>query len=283
MPTLFVLGNGFDLNHGLPTKYDPDLKILALKAERYAGEWESYSIEGDLWSAVEEGLAHPDIESVIQYLEQFAPDYSSERETDRDGVVFEAEQLLAFPLNEFAERADAQLHSTEPSPSFVRLFCPNDSFLTFNYTHTLEHLYNVDSSRVLHVHGEVGESPLILGYSPKSLSGTQILHQWDEEENFDFYVSSAHQIVEERLRSFEKVYQTAAVHDFIRRFQEPPNRIVVYGHSFGTVDRPYFALLLEHFSEARWTILGHSMNSLDDACGAFDDYGFAVQYDAEVY
>lgn len=283
MPNLFVLGNGFDLNHGLPTRYDPHLKTLAIAAERYVGEWENYSIEGDLWSSVEEGLAHPDVDSVIEYLAQFAPDYTSDRESDRDGVVVEAEQLLHFPLDDFARRADARLDEAAPLPKFTRLFQPGDFFLTFNYTHTLERLYDVEPSQILHVHGEVGRSPLILGYAPKSLRGAETLHAWDNEETFDFYFSSAHGIVEDRLRTFEKVYQTAAVDDFVSRMPEPPNHIVAYGHSFGSVDRPYFALLRQQFDEARWTISAYSTLALQEACTAFDDYDLAVQYDGMVH
>lgn len=121
MSTLFVLGNGFDLHHSLPTKYDPDLKRLAIKAERFLGEWERYSIAGDLWSDVEDQLAHPDVHLVLEHLEQHAPNYLSDRESDRDGIIHEAEQLLSFPFDEFAQNADVQLATVDRHEKFAQL------------------------------------------------------------------------------------------------------------------------------------------------------------------
>ncbi|HIT89336.1 MAG TPA: hypothetical protein IAC41_02810 [Candidatus Merdenecus merdavium] len=38
---LFILGNGFDLAHKLPTRFDPDLKNIAPKYEQY-NFWDIY-------------------------------------------------------------------------------------------------------------------------------------------------------------------------------------------------------------------------------------------------
>ena len=178
MSTLYVLGNGFDLSHGLPTSYDPDLKKLAIQGERFSGEWEGYSINADLWSGVEEHLAHPDVDLILNHLGSFSPDLSSDRESDRDSIVHEAEKLLEFPLERFAELADEKLDTTEPDAKFVNLFRADDYYLTFNYTHTLECLYEIPSSHILHLHGEVGVSPLIIGYEPGSLKRIALLDDW---------------------------------------------------------------------------------------------------------
>ena len=39
---LFIIGNGFDLAHGLPTKFDPDFKVIAEKNESNPYFWELY-------------------------------------------------------------------------------------------------------------------------------------------------------------------------------------------------------------------------------------------------
>lgn len=38
---LFVIGNGFDLAHNLPTRFDPDFKNIATKCESESF-WELY-------------------------------------------------------------------------------------------------------------------------------------------------------------------------------------------------------------------------------------------------
>ena len=143
MVALHVLGNGFDLRHDLPTAYTPHLKKIAVEAERFHGEWECYSDAEDLWSDVEANLAHPDMDMLLQHLESYAPDLLSEREGDRDGIIHEAEQLLDFPLEEFARRADEALETRNPLGIFQKIFGPRDYFLNFNYTHTLERLYGL--------------------------------------------------------------------------------------------------------------------------------------------
>jgi hypothetical protein len=282
MSTLFVLGNGFDLHHSLPTKYDPDLKRLAIKAERFPGEWESYSIAGDLWSDVEDQLAHPDVHLVLEHLEQHAPNYLSDRESDRDGIIHEAEQLLSFPLDEFAQNADVRLATVDRHEKFAQLFQPDDHFLTFNYTHTLEVLYGMAPSRVLHLHGEVGVSRLILGYAPGSLQGTEILHQFDDEENFEFYQSSAYGAVARRIAAFEKAYQHEAMIEFIDRIHQSTSRVMVFGHSFGGVDRPYFDHLARAFNDVSWTLCAHDDQALVDVCRAMDAYGLGITYECYV-
>lgn len=139
MPTLYILGNGFDLQHDLPTRYTPHLKDLAVRQERFRGEWNYYSDVEDLWSDVEANLAYPDIDTLVQHLEQYAPDMLSDRESDRDGIIHEAQQLLHFPLEDFAQIADEAVASAEKIEKFQRFFDSDGYFLTFNYTHTLEY------------------------------------------------------------------------------------------------------------------------------------------------
>jgi hypothetical protein len=280
--TLYVLGNGFDLQHDLPTNYNPDLKAIAVSEERFIGEWESYSIEGDLWSDVESQLAHPDFDLVLEHLEQYAPDLLSDRESDRDGIIYEAGQLLSFPLDAFAQIADDELERASTNSKFTGLFRPDDYFLTFNYTHTLQYLYGVDPSRILHLHGEVGVSRLILGYAPGSLQGSEVLRQWDDEENFEFYRSRAYETVARRLADFEKVYQHEAAKDFISRITQPPSRVLIYGHSFGIVDKPYFDQLAREFRDVTWVVCAYTDRALDDVCRALDTYGLDIAYERYV-
>jgi hypothetical protein len=280
--SLFVLGNGFDLQHHLPTSYDPYLKDLAIEAERFPGEWESYSIAGNFWAAVEEGLAYPDVDMVLEYLEQYAPDLLSDRESDRDAIIHEAEQLLSFPLDEFAQNADAELENSETQEKFAGLFRQGDHFLTFNYTHTLQRLYGIAPSRILHLHGEVGVSRLILGYAPGALQGTEALGKWDSEENFEFYRSRAYEAVARRMADFEKTYQHEAMTEFIGQIPSSLSRIMIYGHSFGSVDKPYFDSLARRFDGVPWTVFAYNDQALGDACRALDAYRLGVAYEGHV-
>ena len=57
MSRLYIIGNGFDLLHKLPTKFDPDFKNIAEKNEVISQFWSLYSSYGDeIWSDFEMNL-----------------------------------------------------------------------------------------------------------------------------------------------------------------------------------------------------------------------------------
>lgn len=57
---LYIIGNGFDLAHNLPTRFDPDFKNITSKYE-FENFWELYqSDENDIWSDFENLLGCPD-------------------------------------------------------------------------------------------------------------------------------------------------------------------------------------------------------------------------------
>ncbi|WP_182142390.1 AbiH family protein [Schaalia sp. JY-X169] len=283
MDTLHILGNGFDLQHGLPTSYLQDFKKLAVRDEHFPGEWECFSEVDDFWSDVEANLSKLDTSALIEHLEQFPPEILSDHESDRDGIILEASLLLRFPLGEFARNADASLWRVAPQEKFHQIFGPRDFFLTFNYTHTLEYLYGVEESRILHVHGEVGVNQLIMGYAPGELGGVADLREWSDEENYDYYRSTAHRILEERLLGFEKAYQTDRLSEFLEGLPSSIDQVSAYGLSFGMVDKPYFLQLSEGFRKVPWIIRGHRYESLDLACAALDSYGGGVEYRRQIF
>ena len=57
---LFIIGNGFDIAHHLPTRFNPNFKNIAMKYE-HGKFWDLYqSCKNDIWSDFENLLARPD-------------------------------------------------------------------------------------------------------------------------------------------------------------------------------------------------------------------------------
>ncbi|SUN77174.1 Uncharacterised protein [Streptococcus macacae NCTC 11558] len=111
-------------------------------------------------------MAKPDFNSLVEIFDGYDPDYLSDRESDRDGIILQADMSgnLQESLDEFANKAEATLLNVSPKEQFERLFRNGDLFINFNYTHTLEQIYGIEARQVLHIHGEVGENNLLLGY-----------------------------------------------------------------------------------------------------------------------
>ena len=169
---LFIIGNGFDRAHDLPTRFDLHFKTIANQYELY-NFWDIYQTQNvNIWSDFENNLAHPDFNTLEEIFNGYEPDYYSDRESNRNAIITQIDLNgnLYRSLYEFANNAERQLVNTNPLSKFEFEFSINDLFITFNYTHTLEKLYNIDKSRILHIHGEVGQNNLILGYPEKDYS-----------------------------------------------------------------------------------------------------------------
>lgn len=114
MTQLFIIGNGFDLKHDLPTSFDPDFKRIAEKREIISHFWDIYQImEASIWSDFENLLGKPDFNSLEGIFEGYSPDYSSERESDRDAINVQAQfsGMLKESLREFALNAEQSIES----------------------------------------------------------------------------------------------------------------------------------------------------------------------------
>ena len=62
-------------------------------------------------------------------------DYSSDRESDRDGIIIQVDLngKLRVALNEFANVADNHLRYVRANESIAQLIEPDGYYITFNY------------------------------------------------------------------------------------------------------------------------------------------------------
>lgn len=170
--TLYVLGNGFDICHGLDTS--PQRFLELLKTKEIYNETETAEIVfaryNVLWGDYENCLADIDLEEIAEE-QMIAPDYLSDHEYDRDGGILNMAQYtesLRWAIQEslklMVDNANRAL--VHKRPVLRNFLNPNDTVLSFNYTSTLEQLYSIpENVRVCHIHGfhDNGER-LLLGF-----------------------------------------------------------------------------------------------------------------------
>lgn len=278
---LFIIGNGFDLAHGLPTKFNPDFKGIAETNEPESLFWDLYQTkEANIWSDFENLLANPDFNSLQEIFESYAPDYLSDHESDRNSINLQAEISgnLKKSLYEFTLNAEYEIASKDQLPMYTNCFSIGSLFVNFNYTHTLEKLYGIDKSNILHIHGVVNGSELILGYpegnfGPEKYSVDVTMkgrHFRDEDiidyidSIEDYYVRTAFQSLFDKIHDFTKLYNVKLLQKFMRDTQI--DEIVVIGHSYN-IDYPYFEFLNKQFPKAEWTLCWHNVD--DEAVAHF--------------
>jgi hypothetical protein len=266
----FIIGNGFDLSHKLPTNFDPDFKEIAIKNESDPSFWDLYQSEGDMWSDFENLLAKPNFNKLEEIFTPYFPDYISDHERDRTSIIIQSEisAQLNESLIEFAETAEWQLEGTQVNEKYKELFCKDDLFLSFNYTHTLEKLYDINPQNVLHIHGELGKSELILGYPDGFFSPEKYFYDpTGNDRNStlidinkyidtieDYYLRTAYSSLYEKIKAFKKVPQISKLEGFVKDVLI--DEIFVIGHSY-KIDSPYFENLINRFPNAKWHLYYH--------------------------
>lgn len=265
---LFIIGNGFDLAHDLPTKFDPHFKDIALKYEQ-DNFWELYqSREGDIWSDFENLLGCPDFNYLEEIFDGYAPDYLSDRESDRDSIIVQVDLngKLRDALREFADAADKHLSYVRAHKPIEQLIGKADYYITFNYTHTLERVYGIPSKHILHIHGEAGKENLDLGYPKGAFTpekyyydvrgkGRGPYREFEVEEYIndieDYYVRTAYEQLVAKCKSFYKEIRLDLLQKFLNENVCGLEEIIVYGHSCA-IDFDYFGYLVANYPSVKW-------------------------------
>ncbi|MDI6414860.1 AbiH family protein [Solobacterium moorei] len=265
---LFIIGNGFDLAHNLPTRFNPDFMNFAQKCEQ-DNFWNLYQTrEDNIWSDFENLLGYPDLNNLEEIFDGYAPNYLSDRESDRDGIIYQVDLngKLHDALYEFASKAENCLRNIQSNTFFEQILDSDGYYINFNYTHTLENIYHISSEQILHIHGEVGKNNLKLGYPQGNFKPEKYFYDVRakgrgpyakmETEDYingieDYYVRTAYERLLNKCKSFYKEIELDILKDFLDENICKIEEIVVYGHSCA-IDFEYFKYLNIRYSNAHW-------------------------------
>lgn len=173
MKQLYLIGNGFDIHHNIPSRYsnfrewleENDAELIENLRKYYDAD------DKEWWNQFELELGHPDM---TEYIENTAfenqPDFGSDDFRDRDyhagqiAAEDEIGNLVAGIKGTFTDWV-----SSLPAPSNgkkINIDKDEAFFINFNYTDTLQSLYNVKPNDILFIHGNVGYgTELILGHN----------------------------------------------------------------------------------------------------------------------
>lgn len=247
---LFVIGNGFDLDHGLNTQYKDFKKYLRLNYDvkgfiqppTYHGE--SLSIEeaanfiysvidsvacDENWSDLEESLGRLDYSEWINHID-FELSSKSIFEiirNNQENVYYYSSLIdrLQELISEWLEYTCD--NSITLKFKYKKVFSNDSLFLTFNYTDTLEKLYHIPEQNICHIHGMIYQD-LIIGHGDKnSKLSNEFTIGVDEE------INSVHQFLYKNTNKIIKNYKT--FFDKLSNIDE----IYFIGWSFSDIDIEY--------------------------------------------
>ncbi|WP_199041252.1 MULTISPECIES: bacteriophage abortive infection AbiH family protein [unclassified Dyella] len=252
---LYIVGNGFDLHHRLPTAFSDfrdDVRRRAPKVADLVGQWLPNA--GDDWSSLESALGDFDDDLLIQDASMYLQSYGAEDWSDASHFAFqEAIEAVVEPLSSelselFRIWVEAVPALTWEAAEASRIpLAPDAAFLSFNYTPTLATAYDIPTDRVWHVHGRVGTgAPLILGHGYKRRP-LRTLPIGDEEDPIgDPREAQGFEIIDDYFRSTFKPADSiiAGRPDFFSRLAMV-REVWVLGHAIGEVDWAYYRAIIE--------------------------------------
>lgn len=151
---LFIIGNGFDLHHGMRTSYDDFRTFVAVNHPREYLEIEktfNHPPRFDLWTDFEKCLELEAAKDPSKFY--------------RKGMTVEEADAIVRPYKNLIEYLEVWIDKMEyksiaPKDYIKEAIAPEDKFLSFNYTFTLESLYVPEESwkDICHIHGTPGNA-----------------------------------------------------------------------------------------------------------------------------
>lgn len=218
---LVIIGNGFDLAHGLPTKYTDFHNYLEKTNPDCIDRLDSLFTFGEQWCDFENGLGHLK-ESAAQLV---LKSYLGIHTTIKD---------------EIQRNFTSWVTSLEEKNNATKKFelSKEDEYLSFNYTHTLHRSYDIDEKNINYIHGCIGlglfdYKQIIFGH--KECVGNKIT-----QSLLDATVKDVDSIITRNKDYFNSLSDKNI------------DTIKVFGHSYADVDFKYFEEIRKQLPCAMW-------------------------------
>ena len=294
MRRLFVIGNGFDLHHGLSTSYN-DFREYVLNTNPMV-----YSSILSILSSIyteEELKEWRDIENKLSSLQKldyesiFDDEIVSGATTDIEkSWYWYSPQCIASqyvdPLFQFQKLFDKWVNSIKiegASPNPYIQFSAEDDFLTFNYTDTLQMLYGVTEERISYLHGKK-EGERIFGYQHtwSDLPILPTIQVTEDEAEHGVEVDWRFEEAKESLNKIPDMFDKDCnylISKYSKIFYnlERYDQIIFMGWSLGKQDESYMQVILSEIQDKNIKI--SVVYHLEDDLERYRDYFNKVGYD----
>lgn len=270
---LVIIGNGFDLAHGLKTNYTSFINhiiecsikerdssnkkfkgILIISSPDITNKTVLYEkLRSGLFGLTKSNSASPIFLRLLSKfgLEQWC-DVESEYynlllsvdTSDPSNIYRKDVAKLNSDFQRIKEELEAYLLTQQSSnaiDSYKRLLkylCNSDSLLVnFNYTNTIKHLYadSVNHRKIIHIHGELknDSNPMVFGYSAFDSECFKLI---DKEENEYIKNIKRHQ--------YKMADNEVRLKEFLN--EKKDIEVSILGHSCGLSDKHILELMLNH-------------------------------------
>jgi len=278
--TLYIIGNGFDLHHGLKTSYYDFAQYLKTKDSNLYDLLEKYiafaQSDKDLWGKFEENLAGLDADQILEDNKNYLPNIASDafRSGDMhvfpdimDGIFINLTTDLIEVFQKFILDVEIPKSVYEKEINIDK----NSLFLSFNYTNTLETIYKIEPKIILYIHNSpfYRYDSIILGHGmdpesfkekaphpPEGLTKEEEERWQEEHDDYDYsYDTGKENLMKYFSHSYKPTKEIISKNKSFFSKLGGIDNIFILGHSLSSVDIPYFEEIVKSASpNVHWTV-----------------------------
>lgn len=267
---LFIIGNGFDINLGLNTRYRDFYCFLKNKYPDFLNEtgeilWAKKETD-PLWSYFERELSNINFLPFTINDNEFSSNISIEGlyNMKLNGIF-----TWKYSLSKYFREWIACSYKNPQKKNYG--FNENDYFINFNYTPTLEDCFLIKRDHILYIHGKSNEPSEGLIFGHGTDHDMMALYQELNLSKDGFIECTASQLndliaIDTLLNQLRKPVEKIKMNleNWLHTIPKI-TAVVVLGHSLGEVDLPYFELVHDFSTDsATWNFSYYSESDKDN-------------------
>ncbi len=262
---IVIVGNGFDVNHGLPSSYANFKEWLKNNDINLFDFLNTYiDVKGNWWNDFERSLSEFDIPKLIRETpleksprdSKLPPSFSHPASWRLDSV----RDAISLKFTEWVKTLDGvEINKKIDLPEACL-------YISFNYTDTLERVYGIEENKIVYIHGKASRGDkLIYGHGKSQFElEYDVMKKYNLHRSDDFFTAGSFGDSESELTSrvsyWQKYIQLGLYYNVLRPAVSGACNVCVYGLSFSKVDFPYLQWIVEKNPNLKWRVSWHSEN-----------------------
>ena len=268
--TLYIIGNGFDRAHGMPTSYEHFHQWLLENGHKsFVRDFETLYQDVkdgcDCWCNLESALGKISLKQAVEFdsYHQECPNEIREENSSHDAYrCGENLKSVIYVLPHLLKEWAISISTNGILPVFE--LCHDARYLSFNYTKTLEDVYKIKDSDILHIHETaINNRALVVG------CGVALFDENNDytSERADVDIQKIRNILSHGKKPVEAILKEPIPKTWFENLGEV-SLVIVYGHSCSKVDKPYFETVAKSIQkDACWQfyVYDRSNNKVIDA------------------
>lgn len=267
LTTLVIVGNGFDIQNGLPTSYWYFYDQCNARLDEHFVHFPDF-FDDQEWANFEENLGLFDEDNFRE---------SAAYEPSMDDMIESSKHVNGYN-DEISQRVDELVGDIESAfTAWIRGIDVNQAkkfmefpkgfkFINFNYTSTLQDVYLVSDEDVLHIHGKARWN-VIFGHGIGNGNQSSSMVTNDDEPWFEESYQTLASVTDKFRKPVNEILEEHREH--LEKHGDV-TKIIVLGHSINEIDIPYFKCILNAYPDAVWRNWNHTGEEYDGVSDTHD-------------